>query len=120
VLHRIVQRRAVVVPIVAGVALASCVEGIVGVPSVAAVELEIDPPVVRVGDVAAVRAVPYAVDGDPIAHRRRLPVLTSRDTLVARVEGLGTGTVRGVSPGAAVIVAESGGRRDSVVVLVTR
>jgi hypothetical protein len=47
-------------------------------------------------------------------------MLLCRDTLVARVEGRGTGTLRGVAPGTTVVVAESGWRRDSVIVLVTR
>ncbi|MGZ8413189.1 MAG: hypothetical protein ACXWZS_04275 [Gemmatirosa sp.] len=107
------------IPFVAG-AIAAC-DGtyIEGPPTPARVTVTVVRSVLRVGDSTAITAFVLDRNGKIIQHARRVASFRSSDTGIAIVLGSGVGTVRGLAPGSATIVAESGGRRDSVIVRVT-
>ena len=101
-------------------ALAGC-SWITGVPDVDRVSVTVAPNSIAVnGQPASVVGTAYRKDGSVITHTRRTVGFSSTNPGVAPVSGSGTGIVTGVSVGTAWIVGESGGKKDSVQVTVTR
>jgi hypothetical protein len=90
-----------------------------GVPNVDRVRVTAARASLPVGATTPIVGEAYDCDGGIIQHRRRMVMFLVRDTSVATVAGNGSAVLTARAVGATWIVGESGGKRDSVRLIVT-
>ncbi len=105
-------------------AAGACRMAHVGPPELAALVVSVEPGVLGVGAAATVRAVPRRATGETSTDPRHRPTVWARDPAVVAVgdprmvAGEPVWPLAARAVGATWVVAESGGRRDSVRVTV--